>query len=151
MDFPSLPATPSAAPPGLLAALGVERAVAVASSRFDYLVELDSARAVRAIRPDFARLRSIEARGVIVTARADRPGYDVESRFFAPAAGVDEDPVTGSAHCVIAPWWTDRLGRDELVAYQASARGGTLRLRLRGDRVLLRGQAITVLKGELTA
>ncbi|MGH7501121.1 MAG: PhzF family phenazine biosynthesis protein [Longimicrobiales bacterium] len=151
MDFPSLAPEPASPPPGLLEALGVARAAAVAKSRFDYLVELDSAEAVRRIVPDHAGLRRVEARGIIVTARSDRSGYDIESRFFAPAVGVNEDPVTGSAHCALAPWWASRLRRNELVAWQASARGGTVRLRLEEDRVVLQGQAVTVLEGELIA
>jgi predicted PhzF superfamily epimerase YddE/YHI9 len=93
----------------------------------------------------------VDARGVIVTSRAAASGYDFVSRFFAPRAGVDEDPVTGSAHCALTPYWTPKLGRPDLVGYQASARGGTVRVRLQGDRVMLGGQAVTVLRGELTA
>jgi PhzF family phenazine biosynthesis protein len=151
MNFPSLPAKPSEPPSGLLEAIGATDAVAVARSRFDYLVEVADAATVRSLAPDFRRLREVESRGVVVTARSDRDGYDVESRFFAPLAGVDEDPVTGSAHCVVAPWWAEKLGRNELVAYQASTRGGTVRLRLETDRVRLSGQAVTVLEGELKA
>jgi predicted PhzF superfamily epimerase YddE/YHI9 len=91
------------------------------------------------------------ARGVIVTARASSPGFDFVSRFFAPALGVDEDPVCGSAHCCLAPFWAERLGKSELLGYQASSRGGVVRVRVRGPRVLLGGQAVTVLKGELIA
>jgi len=148
MDFPAVLAAPSAPPAGLLEALGTG-AVAVGRSRFDYLVELETAAAVRGLAPDFHRMRAIEARGVIVTAQSDRPEYDIESRFFAPGSGVDEDPVTGSAHCSLGPWWAPRLGRDTLRAYQASARGGLLHVRVRGDRVLLRGQAVTVLEGRI--
>lgn len=150
LDFPATPALPAEPPAGLLHALAVAPA-AVARSRFDYLLELDSAGGVRAVVPDFGLLRRVDARGVIVTARSDRPEYDVVSRFFAPAAGVDEDPVTGSAHCAIGPWWSSRLGKDEIVAFQASARGGVVRVRVDGDRVLLRGQAVTVLEGTLLA
>ncbi|MGH7555970.1 MAG: PhzF family phenazine biosynthesis protein, partial [Longimicrobiales bacterium] len=88
-------------------------------------------------------------RGVIVTSRAEAEDYDFVSRFFAPGAGVDEDPVTGSAHCCLAPYWSERLGKDELVGYQASARGGRVGVRCRGERVFLSGQAVTVLRGEL--
>jgi len=151
MDFPSLPARLSAPPSGLLEAIGIERPVAVARSRFDYLIEVPDAATVRAVSPDFGRLRRVESRGVVVTALSDRDGYDIESRFFAPAAGVDEDPVTGSAHCVVAPWWAHKLGRNEFVAYQASSRGGTVRLLLEDDRVRLGGQAVTVMEGELKA
>ena len=118
-------------------------------SRFDLLVEVDSPQTVRAIRPNFALLAAIEARGVIVTARADRPEFDFVSRFFGPRVGIDEDPVTGSAHCVLGPYWAERLGRTALVGYQASSRGGVVRVDVQGDRVLLGGQAVTVLRGEL--
>lgn len=104
-----------------------------------------------AVRPDFGALAQVDARGVIVTSRAATNGYDFVSRFFAPRAGVPEDPVTGSAHCELAPYWSSKLGRAELVGYQASARGGVVRVRLAGDRVILGGQAVTVLRGELTA
>lgn len=148
MDFPATPPAPAAAPPGLLEALGVE-AADVARSRFDYLVRVSSAAAVRAVRPDFGRLREVEARGVIVTAEADDGAHDFVSRFFAPRAGVDEDPVTGSAHCCLAPYWAARTGRDAMAGYQASARGGAVHVRLDGDRVKLRGRAVTVLRGIL--
>ena len=108
----------------------------------------DSA-AVRAVSPDFTLLRTVEVRGVIVTAPATTPRYDFVSRFFAPKVGVDEDPVTGSAHCCLAPFWAKRLGKTELSAYQASARGGALSVRVAGDRVFLGGRAVTVLSGEL--
>ncbi|MCI0436449.1 MAG: PhzF family phenazine biosynthesis protein [Gemmatimonadetes bacterium] len=148
MDFPATRAEPAQPPPGLIDALGVEP-VAVARSRFDYLVEVRAAGEVRDLAPDFHRLRAIEARGVIVTAPSDRAGHDIVSRFFAPRAGVDEDPVTGSAHCSLGPWWAAKLGRDTIVAYQASARGGVMQVVVRGDRVLLRGQAVTVLEGRI--
>src|SRR5262249_7020154 len=122
----------------------------VGMSRFDVLVQVESEAIVRSMSPDFGRLRQVSSRGVIVTARAtSSPEYDIVSRFFAPAVGIDEDPVTGSAHCCLAPYWARRLGKNDLVAYQASARGGELRLSLRGDRVRLSGQAVTVLDGEL--
>lgn len=120
-------------------------------NRFDCLIELESEAAVRALAPDMAKLAALPVRGVIVTARADTPGFDFVSRFFAPRLGVDEDPVCGSAHCCLGPYWGERLQKTELVAYQASPRGGVLRLGLRGDRVRIGGQAVTVLKGELTA
>lgn len=120
----------------------------------DLLVEMPDERSVRNLEPDFAALERIPARGVIATAVAvaERPadtGYDFVSRFFAPRVGIDEDPVTGSAHCALAPFWAGRLGRDELVGWQASARGGMVRTRLEGDRVVLGGRAVTVWKGEL--
>jgi PhzF family phenazine biosynthesis protein len=150
LDFPATVPAPATAPPGLGTALGVEP-VAVLTSRFDFLAELDSEAAVRALAPDFRALRSLGVRGVIVTAPAATAGFDFVSRFFAPGVGVDEDPVTGSAHCALAPFWGARLGRDEMTGYQASARGGVVRVRLAGDRVILAGQAVTVLRGELVA
>ena len=101
------------------------------------------------MNPDFAGLSSLPVRGFIVTAKSDVPEYDFLSRFFAPAAGINEDPVTGSAHCALAPFWGERLGKSEMTAFQASARGGVVKVVLAGERVLLRGQAVTVLHGEL--
>ena len=121
----------------------------VGRSKFDYLVELDSEAAVRALAPDIPALETVEARGIIVTSRATTPGYAFVSRFFAPRAGVPEDPVTGSAHCALTPFWSERLDRTEMTAYQASPRGGVIRVRLAGDRVMLAGQAVTVVRGEL--
>jgi PhzF family phenazine biosynthesis protein len=115
----------------------------------DYLLELDSEETVRNLNPEFGLLKTLPVRGVIVTSRATSPSYDFVSRFFAPGVGIDEDPVTGSAHCCLGPFWRDRLGKDEFVAYQASARGGVLKVSCRGDRVLLGGQAVLVLRGEL--
>jgi len=149
LDFPARPARPCAAPAGLAAALGAEP-VAVGSAR-DLVVELADAAAVRGLAPDQARLAALDAFAVCVTAPGDRPGVDFVSRFFAPREGIPEDPVTGSAHCTLVPWWSERLGRGDLVALQVSARGGELRCRLAGDRVLLRGEAVTWLAGELRA
>lgn len=149
MDFPVLAPKAAAADAGLLRALGTPDVYAVATSRFDILVELGSAEAVRALEPDLGALRTLSARGVIVTAPGDTEGVDMVSRFFAPGAGVDEDPVTGSAHCVLAPFWAARTGRAALVGYQASARGGMVRVGVRGDRVLLGGKAVTVISGYL--
>lgn len=150
MDFPATLPQAAAPPTGLEAALET-KASYVGRSRFDYLLELESESAVRAVNPDFGALRRVETRGVIVTSRASSDGYDFVSRFFAPAAGVNEDPVTGSAHCCLGPYWKQRLGRDNLVGYQASARGGIVRTQCVGDRVHLSGQAVTVLRGELAA
>ena len=148
LDFPATPATPAPAPPGLAAALaGAPRWIG--RSKFDYLVELDTEDTVRRLQPDFSALECVEARGVIVTSRATTPGYDFVSRFFAPRAGVREDPVTGSAHCALTPFWNERLHKQEMTAYQASARGGVIRVRLAGSRVTLGGQAVTVLRGQL--
>jgi PhzF family phenazine biosynthesis protein len=115
----------------------------------DYLIEVASEDVVRGLAPDFARLERVEARGVIVTSRADRTQADFVSRFFAPRAGVAEDPVTGSAHCALGPYWQAKLGKDALVGRQLSARGGTVRVRVEGDRVKLGGNASTVVKGVL--
>lgn len=148
LDFPAEPAEPTQPPPGLAEALGTQPA-SVLRNRFDLLVELDDEKLVRTLHPNFSRLRAIPARGVIVTSRATSPSYDFVSRFFAPRVGIDEDPVTGSAHCALAPFWGERLQRDELTGYQVSARGGTVRTRVAGDRVLLEGQAVTVMRAEL--
>jgi len=148
LNFPATPDEPAEPPPGLEAALGA-KPVYVGRSRFDMLVELDGEDVVRNLQPDFTRLRALGARGVIVTSRASSAGIDFVSRFFAPGAGVDEDPVTGSAHCALAPFWARRLGKQKFSARQVSARGGDLRVRLDGDRVRLGGQAVTVLRGEL--
>ena len=148
LDFPATRAAPGPLPPGLAEALGVTPRWS-GRSKFDYLLELDSEASVRALEPDFAALKRVEARGVIVTSRAEMPGFDFVSRFFAPRVGVDEDPVTGSAHCALTPFWSERLQRTEMTAYQASPRGGVVRVRLAGDRVVLGGQAVTVLRGEL--
>jgi PhzF family phenazine biosynthesis protein len=149
MDFPAEPPQPVAAVPAeLLQALGVQPR-AVARNRFDYLVELASAAAVRAVAPDLALLKTVQTRGAIVTARSDRDGCDFISRFFAPNAGVGEDAVTGSAHCALGPYWGARLGKDDLVGYQASPRGGTVRVHLRADRVDLLGRGITIMRGIL--
>ncbi len=150
LDFPVERATERPAPPGLVEALGA-RPCYVGRNRFDYLVELESAGEVRGLRPDFGKLKALGVRGVIVTSRGEGADVDFVSRFFAPAAGIDEDPVTGSAHCCLAPHWSARLNKIEMVGYQASARGGVVRVRLAGDRVLLGGQAVTVIKGMLYA
>jgi len=151
LDFPSTPATAAPPPPGLGDAIGAQP-VYVGRSKFDYLVEVDSEATVRSLTPDLAAIGRLDARGVIVTSHADNTSeYDFVSRFFAPQAGVPEDPVTGSAHCALTPYWSKKLGKQSLVAFQASARGGELRLRLVGDRVRIGGQAVTVLRGELTA
>ncbi len=150
LDFPAKPEQPASPPPGLLEALGAAP-VYVGRNQFDYIIEAASEEEVRKMRPDFSALARVEARGVIVTARAATAAFDFVSRFFAPAVGVNEDPVTGSAHCCLAPYWSARLGKTEMTACQASARGGILRVRVSGDRVIIAGQAVTVLRGELTA
>jgi PhzF family phenazine biosynthesis protein len=149
LDFPATPAVDAAAPEGLADALGVSAVRTAKKSPFDWLVELGSAADVRAARPDFGALRRVPCRGVMITAASDAPRFDFVSRFFAPAAGVDEDPVTGSAHCALVPFWAARLGKTSLTAHQASRRGGTLGCELRGERVLLRGRGVTMLRGTL--
>ncbi len=150
MDFPADTPTPTEAPQGLLEALGISQAVEVLRGRSDLIVRLASASELRNLRPDFLLLGRIpDVRGVIATAVSDSDDFDFMSRFFGPAVGVDEDPVTGSAHCLLGPYWSAQLGRDELRAYQASARGGALRLRMRGERIHIGGQAVTVSEGSL--
>jgi PhzF family phenazine biosynthesis protein len=148
LDFPSKPVERAIDLEALATALDV-RVVYSGMSRFDALIEVKSEEVLRGIIPDFVALEAVPARGVIVTARSDSPEFDFVSRFFGPSAGVPEDPVTGSAHCVLGPYWAEKLGKTEMVGYQASARGGVVRVRLEGDRVLLRGKAVTVLRGEL--
>ena len=148
MDFPARIHERCTPPDGLLEALGATT-LSVHCRDEIYLVELEDETAVRALNPACGLLERLPVRSVIVTARSDNPEYDFVSRYFAPAVGVNEDPVTGSAHCALAPFWAERLGKQEMRAYQASARGGALRVRLAGDRVILCGQAVTVLAGEL--
>jgi PhzF family phenazine biosynthesis protein len=148
LNFPAHPPESVAAPPDLTRALGVTPNY-VGKSGGDYLVEVESEEVVRATRPNFALLATVPARGVIVTSRATAREFDFVSRFFAPQSGVNEDPVTGSAHCCLGPFWSQRLHKTEFVAYQASERGGVVRVRLNGARVRLGGQAVTVLRGEL--
>ena len=148
LDFPARPENPVEPPDGLEEALGVR--VAYAGRNVDDLVLLlENEDAVWAVQPDFAALRRLPVRGVTVTAAADDSRFDFVSRFFAPAVGVNEDPVTGSAHCCLAPFWRARLGKDAMTGFQASARGGVVRVRVAGDRVKLSGQAVTVLRGSL--
>ena len=148
LDFPAEPPEPVPAPPGLAEALGATVRY-VGKNRFDYLVEVDSEDTVRSMRPDLQTLETIPSRGFIVTSVAASPEHDFVSRFFAPSVGINEDPVTGSAHCCLGPFWGDRLGKSEMVGYQASERGGLVRVRLRGERVRLSGQAVTVMTGEI--
>jgi PhzF family phenazine biosynthesis protein len=148
MDFPATPAVPDASAGFLEAALRV-KSVYMGRTRFDYVVEVGSEEIVRALKPDFETLLKLQTRGVIVTSRASGSGYDYVSRFFAPGAGIDEDPVTGSAFSFLGPFWKERLGRDGLVGFQASARGGFARTRCVGERVIISGQAVTVFRGEL--
>jgi PhzF family phenazine biosynthesis protein len=150
LDFPALPETPAEAPEGLVRALGAPiRYFGV--NPIDSLAEVDSEETLSGLRPDLGALRTLGGRGLIVTSkgRGGAGGYDFASRFFAPGAGIDEDPVTGSAHCCLGPFWGARLGKTELTGYQASARGGFVTVRCRGERVDLGGNAVTVLRGKL--
>src|SRR6266404_3734779 len=146
MDFPAKPEEQAAAPEGLVEGLGASPKY-VGRNAFDYIVELESEDAVRALRPNHSLLKKIPVRGVIVTSRG--ADYDFISRFFAPGSGIDEDPVTGSAHCCLGPFWAARLGKSEFVAFQASSRGGVVRVQVQGDRVRLGGQAVTVFRAAL--
>jgi PhzF family phenazine biosynthesis protein len=150
LDFPIRPTTAVAPPPQLLLALGLAEAPRFCGrSGADYLLELPDEQAVASLSADHTRLRTLALRAVIVTAKSTAKDFDFVSRFFAPGVGIDEDPVTGSAHCALAPYWQARLGKQQLRAFQASPRGGELQLRLNDQRVLIAGHAITVLKGEL--
>src|SRR5262249_30175145 len=146
LDFPALPPQPATSPVLLNEALGIAP-VYVGVSRFDFLLEVVDEETLRQMKPDFGLLAKVPVRGIIVTSQASSPPYDFVSRFFAPSAGVPEDPATGSAHCCLVPFWHARLGKTEFLAYQASARGGIVRAELKGDRVLLAGQAVTVWRG----
>jgi PhzF family phenazine biosynthesis protein len=150
LDFPVKPEEPAPAPPGLVEALGVKPRY-VGRNKFDYLVEVESEAVLRALSPDFKRLATVPVRGIIVTSGSAIPKFDFVSRFFAPASGVDEDPVTGSSHCCLGAYWQKRLGKSEFVAYQASVRGGIVRVRLAKDRAFLGGTAVIVARGELLA
>jgi PhzF family phenazine biosynthesis protein len=152
LNFPSRPVNsrPPAWAEAVVGALGIKPSF-IGMSAEDILIEAADEEAVRGVQPDFATLKALPARGVIVTSRSSDPRFDFVSRFFAPAVGVPEDPVTGSSHCVLTPFWAQRLGKASMTAYQASERGGVLELRLDGDRVRIAGRAVTVIKGELTA
>jgi PhzF family phenazine biosynthesis protein len=149
LDFPSIPSSPIQSLSALGDALGADPLL-VHRGRFDYLVELKYDAAVRDLQPDLYKLKQFEARGIVVTAQA-APGsnYDFISRGFFPQSGIDEDPVTGSAHCMLAPFWAERLSKTKMTGYQASKRGGYVRVELVGDRVKLIGQAVIVMEGEL--
>jgi len=148
LNFPATPEQPTTTPAGLAEALGVTPKY-VGKSKFDYLLEVGTEETVRNLKPNFGLLREMKVRGIMVTSRATSSGYDFVSRFFAPGSGIDEDPVTGSAHCCLGPYWSRQLGKDDLMGYQASKRGGTVHVRVNGDRVYLSGQAITIFRGEL--
>ncbi len=148
MDFPAEPSVPSPPISGLGQALGIEP-LFTGRNRFDILVELPLADDVCDLEPDMNALAAIRARGVIVTAVSDLPDIDFVSRFFAPSVGVPEDPVTGSAHCCLAPYWGEKLQKKEMTGFQCSARGGSVRVKLNGDRVILEGHAVHVFSGTL--
>lgn len=148
LDFPSEPDKETTDSTALATALNVPISY-VGKNRFDYIVELESEEMVRSIKPDISALREFPVRGIIVTARSNSKDFDFVSRFFAPNVGVDEDPVTGSAHCCLAPYWAKKLNKSRMVGYQASQRGGTVRVRLDNDRVFLGGKAITIFVGEI--
>jgi len=148
LDFPADPTEDREAPDGLADALGV-RIDRVATGAEYGLVEVKNEKQLRSLAPDYAALEQVHPGGLIATCESERDEWDFVSRFFAPAYGINEDPVTGSAHCTLGPWWQERLGKDEMTAYQASQRGGLVRVRPEGDRVHLGGQAVTVMKGEL--
>ena len=148
LDFPMTRAEPVEPPPGLSDMIGSVPKF-VGRSRFDLLIELADAVELHELEPDFVGLSNLPVRGFIVTAKSDVPEYDFLSRFFAPAAGVQEDPVTGSAHCALAPYWAEKLGKTEMTGFQASLREGVVKVKCTGDRVKLRGQAVTMMCGEL--
>ncbi|MGO9922376.1 MAG: PhzF family phenazine biosynthesis protein [Isosphaeraceae bacterium] len=152
LDFPSEPVQNElgAGPERELLNAAIDCPIRFAGrNRFDLLVELETEAQVRAVKPDIRQLERLPVRGVIVTSRGDANEFDFVSRFFAPRVGVDEDPVCGSAHCCLGPYWAERLNRRELVGHQVSCRGGIVRVRVDGARVALIGQAVTVLRGEL--
>jgi PhzF family phenazine biosynthesis protein len=149
MNFPAEPEKSAEAPASLAKALGIETMLYTGKNRFDFLVEVPSEETIRRMTPDFTLLSTIDARGIIVTSRSVAGYCDFVSRFFAPRVGVNEDPVTGSSHCCLGPYWGKRLEKKELIARQISPRGGVLRVRLGGDRVYISGQAVTVMEGKL--
>ncbi len=150
LDFPVKPSETIATPDGLADALGCS-IVEVRRNAFDLLVVVGSASVLKGLQPDFRKLAALPVRGVIVTAPSDDPAHDFVSRFFAPGSGVDEDPVTGSAHCALAPYWAGILGKTAMVGHQVSKRGGLVGVRLEGERVTLIGRAVTVWRGRLVA
>jgi PhzF family phenazine biosynthesis protein len=147
LDFPAATAEEIEEPAGLSAALGVKTGWVGRNHQNDLLVLVADPEIVHTLAPDFEALKAIDSRGVCVTAAGGRT--DFVSRFFAPRVGIDEDPVTGSAHCMLAPFWASRLGSDTLTGHQASERGGLVGIRLQADRVILSGTAVTIIDGEL--
>ena len=149
LNFPIAPVSPQVPEESLLEALGISTASFCGKNAWDWLIEIPSAHTLRRLSPNHALLAPATTRGVMVTAASDDARYDFLSRFFAPACGIPEDPVTGSAHCVLGEYWSKRLGKTTLSAYQASPRGGEVEVEVRNDRALLRGHAVTVAKIEL--
>ncbi len=148
LDFPLIPPEHADPPPALVEALGVVPK-AVAKNSWDYLIEVGSEEELRRLHPDFDALRQLPTRSVMVTSRSATPDYDFVSRYFAPSVGIPEDPVTGSAHCTLAPYWAERLGKMDFKAYQASPRGGEVFARIQDDRVILGGKAVTIFQANL--
>jgi PhzF family phenazine biosynthesis protein len=148
MDFPSLACEAAEIPFALAEGLGAMPSF-VGRTSLNWLVEVADEKIVRELRPDFRKLAELPAMGIIVTARSASRDFDFVSRFFAPASGIDEDPVTGSAHCALGPYWSAKLNKRDLLARQVSARGGVVRVSVHGERVLLGGQAVTVSRVEL--
>ena len=149
LNFPALPVEECTVPGGLSEALGCQTLNVYRNQFGTYLLELDSEKTVEALRPDFAQLRNQGFDACIVTAPSDSGSCDFVSRFFGPGIGIDEDPVTGAAHCSLGPYWAEHLGKTDLVGHQISRRGGVVRVRVRGDRVDILGQALTIMRGEL--
>ena len=150
LDFPAYPVSPAASPEGLASVLGAEPRAAHRLPTHGYLLEFDSEDTIRELQPDFSGMLRQKLGWVVVTARCEGSEYDFVSRFFAPQVGINEDPVTGVAHCSLGPYWADRLGKKELVGHQVSRRGGVVRVRVRGQRVDILGQAVTVIRGYIS-
>lgn len=148
MDFPATPVSDSDSEPDVVKALHVIPRY-FGKTRFDCFIELETEKEVRALNPDFKTLKELGVRGVIVTARATTKGFDFVSRFFAPGSGINEDPVTGSAHCALGPYWQNKFKKNEFIAYQASKRGGIIHVRVGDKRVFIGGKAVTMMTGEL--
>lgn len=148
MDFPAQPPEPVNPPINLIQALGVDPSY-TGKTRFDYFIEVDSEDIVYNMQPNFSLLAEVDTRGFIITAKSSNLNYDFISRFYAPGAGINEDPVTGSAHCSLGPYWSEKLGKKDLTGYQASSRGGVVRVKVNRDRIILGGRAVTVLESEL--
>lgn len=149
LDFPAIPQKKIEYPPELIDAIGGVQPKYVGMTKWNYLIELDSESDIRNLKPNFDIMLTLPGWGTIITAKADMKGYDFVSRFFAPEKGIQEDPVTGSAHCALGPYWQSRLGKDSFIAYQVSERGGTVGVKVSGDRVMLSGEAVTVISGEI--